>query len=144
MNIHAARLCALSFAAASCLVLGLAAADDKRDRDDNPPGPAGGPGTNWENPPGPRGGPGMSPDHRAFVWKGSRYVFTPSTGGYYYHPSYGYWHPTFGFWNQSSRCWLDNDSNPPGPAGGPGTNWENPPGLKGGPGTSPDAFGRCR
>lgn len=29
---------------------------------DNPPGPAGGPGTNWENPPGPKGGPGASPD----------------------------------------------------------------------------------
>ena len=35
-----------------------------RDRDDNPPGPRGGPGTNWENPPGPRGGPGTSPDRR--------------------------------------------------------------------------------
>jgi hypothetical protein len=34
------------------------------DRDDNPPGPRGGPGTNWENPPGPRGGPGASPDRR--------------------------------------------------------------------------------
>lgn len=33
-----------------------------RDRDDNPPGPVGGRGTNWENPPGPRGGPGASPD----------------------------------------------------------------------------------
>lgn len=33
-----------------------------RDRDGNPPGPRGGPGTNWENPPGPRGGPGTSPD----------------------------------------------------------------------------------
>ncbi|MBU1378829.1 MAG: hypothetical protein KKE02_20690 [Alphaproteobacteria bacterium] len=33
-----------------------------RDHDDNPPGPRGGPGTNWENPPGPRGGPGASPD----------------------------------------------------------------------------------
>ncbi len=32
------------------------------DRDDNPPGAAGGPGTNWENPPGPRGGPGSGPD----------------------------------------------------------------------------------
>jgi hypothetical protein len=32
------------------------------DRDNNPPGPRGGPGTNWENPPGPRGGPGASPD----------------------------------------------------------------------------------
>lgn len=34
------------------------------DRDNNPPGPRGGPGTNWENPPGPRGGPGASPDRR--------------------------------------------------------------------------------
>lgn len=32
------------------------------DRDRNPPGRAGGPGTDWENPPGPRGGPGASPD----------------------------------------------------------------------------------
>ncbi len=31
---------------------------------ENPPGPRGGPGTNWENPPGPRGGPGASPDRR--------------------------------------------------------------------------------
>ncbi len=30
--------------------------------DNNPPGPAGGPGTNWENPPGPIGGPGASPN----------------------------------------------------------------------------------
>lgn len=35
-----------------------------RDLDDNPPGPEGGPGTNWENPPGPEGGPGASPDRR--------------------------------------------------------------------------------
>ena len=34
------------------------------DRDDNPPGPRGGPGTNWENPPGPAGGPGASPNRR--------------------------------------------------------------------------------
>lgn len=32
------------------------------DRDNNPPGPRGGAGTNWENPPGPRGGPGASPN----------------------------------------------------------------------------------
>ena len=38
--------------------------DYYRDRDDNPPGPRGGRGTNWENPPGPRGGPGASPDRR--------------------------------------------------------------------------------
>lgn len=35
------------------------------DRVDNPPGPRGGPGTNWENPPGPIGGRGASPDVRA-------------------------------------------------------------------------------
>lgn len=34
------------------------------DRDNNPPGPAGGRGTNWENPPGPAGGPGASPNRR--------------------------------------------------------------------------------
>jgi len=34
----------------------------RRDPDPNPPGPKGGPGTNWENPPGPTGGPGKSPD----------------------------------------------------------------------------------
>ena len=42
------------------------------DRDNNPPGPRGGAGTNWENPPGPRGGPGASPDAkpwRPWVWK---------------------------------------------------------------------------
>ncbi|MFA6350446.1 MAG: hypothetical protein WCY12_05950, partial [Candidatus Omnitrophota bacterium] len=32
------------------------------DKDNNPPGPEGGAGTNWENPPGPKGGPGASPD----------------------------------------------------------------------------------
>ena len=34
----------------------------KIDKDNNPPGAQGGPGTNWENPPGPKGGPGASPD----------------------------------------------------------------------------------
>ncbi|WP_143780357.1 hypothetical protein [Leptolyngbya sp. 'hensonii'] len=33
-----------------------------RDRDNNPPGQVGGPGTNWENPRGPVGGPGASPN----------------------------------------------------------------------------------
>ncbi len=33
---------------------------------------------------------------------------------------------------------LDSDNNPPGPLGGPGTNWENPPGPIGGPGASPN------
>ena len=30
----------------------------------NPPGPRGGPGTNWHNPPGPRGGPGENQAQR--------------------------------------------------------------------------------
>ena len=30
--------------------------------DNNPPGPRGGEGTNWENRPGPQGGPGAGPD----------------------------------------------------------------------------------
>jgi len=39
---------------------------------------------------------------------------------------------------------IDSDNNPPGPRGGPRTNWENPPGPKGGPGASPDRKGRRR
>jgi len=31
------------------------------DADNNPPGPKGGAGTNWENKPGPKGGPGAGP-----------------------------------------------------------------------------------
>jgi hypothetical protein len=45
------------------LALGTGAAA-AYDWDDNPPGPAGGPGTNWENRPGPQGGPGASPNRR--------------------------------------------------------------------------------
>ncbi len=41
------------------------------DRDNNPPGPKGGPGTNWENRPGPKGGPGAGPDRS----------ITPKAGG---------------------------------------------------------------
>ena len=46
------------------LTLGVAgtsgARDRRHDHDNNPPGRAGGAGTNWENPPGWRGGPGAS------------------------------------------------------------------------------------
>jgi hypothetical protein len=55
----------------------------------------------------------------------------PST---YYNGRYYYQEP-------SRKCWYappDRDDNPPGPRGGPGTNWENPPGPAGGPGASPD------
>lgn len=34
------------------------------DRDNNPPGPRGGKGTNWENPPGPKGARGASPNRK--------------------------------------------------------------------------------
>jgi hypothetical protein len=123
--------------------------------DDNPPGPRGGPGTNWENPPGPRGGPGASPDRRdrevrevvkerVVVVNKVETPFRLAGDGYYYHPNYGYYYPGRGFWNQSAQCWWDRDDNPPGPAGGPGTNWENPPGYRGGPGASPDRYGPCR
>ena len=106
------------------LALTLIAPAGAWDRDDNPPGPIGGPGTNWENPPGPVGGPGTSPDRRP----GHR------------HPRRRclYWrlgHPI--------RDWChDRDDNPPGPIGGPGTNWENPPGPRGGPGASPNRWWR--
>jgi len=97
------------------------------DRDNNPPGPRGGPGTNWENPRGPRGGPGASPDRHSwdpYTYRGWRRTYI---GGVVW-----VWHP-------HRHCWFhDNDQNPPGRRGGPGTNWENPPGPIGGPGASAD------
>lgn len=39
------------------------------DKDNNPPGAKGGPGTNWENPPGPKGGAGTSPDRKPLIKK---------------------------------------------------------------------------
>ncbi len=109
-----------------CMLLMLAAQMGlAKDLDNNPPGPAGGPGTNWENPPGPEGGPGASPDR----WNRYRInppgrVGGPGSGWYYKRP------------NRYYR--YDRDNNPPGPRGGPGTNWENPPGPRGGPGASPN------
>ncbi len=114
---------------AALLLSAGACAHPHRDRDDNPPGPAGGPGTNWENPAGPVGGPGASPDrYRGPIfyaypadWRRARY----RGAIYVYHPR--------------RACWLpDFDDNPPGPAGGRGTNWENPAGPAGGPGASPN------
>jgi hypothetical protein len=130
-------------ATAILLSLSLASSATAKDRDNNPPGRAGGPGTNWENPPGPRGGPGASPN-RVYLYKGQRYTFEQRYSNYFFHANYGYFHPTYGWWNQARRCWNDNDNNPPGPIGGHGTNWENPPGARGGPGASPNRYGRCR
>ena len=94
------------------------------DRDNNPPGPRGGPGTNWENPPGPVGGPGTSPDRYGRVWLNPPGPVGGPGRGRYYWPKRHYR--------------FDNDNNPPGLRGGPGSNWENPPGPRGGPGTSPN------
>ena len=46
--------------------------EHRKDRDNNPPGMAGGRGTNWENRPGPAGGPGASPDRRGGGHLGGR------------------------------------------------------------------------
>ena len=135
---------AIATSLALCVSGTASARDHRYDRDGNPPGRLGGPGTNWENPPGWRGGPGTSPDYRYWHNGGKRYRFNLVAGGYYYSARHGYWHPRYGFWNQVGRCWWDNDNNPPGWVGGRGSNWENPPGWRGGPGASPDRFGRCR
>ena len=50
------------FAAAVFILCGADVYAQRKDKDNNPPGRAGGPGTNWENKPGPQGGPGASPD----------------------------------------------------------------------------------
>lgn len=88
------RKLALTLATALVAALTLPAAY-ARDRDNNPPGPRGGPGTNWENPPGPAGGPGASPDRRC------RFDRDDNPPG-----------PAGGLGT--------NWENPPGPAGGPG------------------------
>jgi len=105
------------------------------DKDNNPPGKAGGPGTNWENPPGAAGGPGASPDvkgphHRTFCKK------YPAHAKCLYNPPGPVGGPGAGPLPPPHK--PDRDNNPPGKAGGPGTNWENPPGAKGGPGASPN------
>lgn len=101
------------------------------DRDGNPPGPAGGPGTNWENRPGPAGGPGASPDRRPRLSPEQREklkAMSPEERHALVEKMR----------ERRARLHHDRDNNPPGPAGGPGSNWENPPGPVGGPGASPD------
>ncbi|MEJ2621808.1 MAG: hypothetical protein P8163_16600 [Candidatus Thiodiazotropha sp.] len=112
------------FVLAVMFVLSTTAALAK-DKDDNPPGPVGGPGTNWENPPGPEGGPGASPDRR--------YPYRLTPPGLIGGPGSNWYYKRF-----NPRYRYDRDNNPPGPRGGPGTNWENPPGPRGGPGASPN------
>tara|TARA_R110002167_G_scaffold34751_23_gene111139 strand:+ start:566 stop:949 length:384 start_codon:yes stop_codon:yes gene_type:complete len=81
------------------------------DFDDNPPGPRGGWGTNWENPPGPVGGPGASPD-RYYRHSESRYEFSPRRYGYYFNRDLGYYHPDFGWMDNRRMCWRDEAWSP--------------------------------
>ncbi len=202
------------------------------DKDNNPPGPAGGAGSNWENRPGPQGGPGSSPDRRPIYrnhgdndnnppgpaggqgtnwekndrprgweqgkkegWDGQK--LPPGQYRKNDHPkpnidfnhdgtvdanekaqayekyiapnrekrehrqemkeewkeNKAEWKEKKEEWKTKKEAWKENkaewkeehprlhrdrDNNPPGPAGGKGTNWENPRGPKGGPGASPN------
>ena len=157
-----------------------------KDRDNNPPGPKGGPGTNWENPPGPRGGQGMGADKFDFdKWaenhpdlKGKMDLDGDGTLDDSERQSARekmreHWREKKDEWIEKRKdlrekmdtnndgniepaehkaameTWKaehpyrrDRDNNPPGPKGGPGTNWENPLGPRGGPGMGPDRFDR--
>src|SRR3990167_614074 len=73
------------------------------DRDNNPPGPRGGRGTNWEKPPGPMGGSGASPDRQRPRLDRDNNPPGPRGGR------------------------GTNWENPPGPAGGPGAGPPRPP-----------------
>ena len=102
-----------------------------RDRNNNPPGPRGGRGTNWDNPPGPEGGPGASP-YRRRDWDNNPPGPRGGRGTNWENPP----GPRGGYGTSPDRR-RDWDNNPPGPRGGAGTNWDNPPGPEGGPGASP-------
>ena len=102
------------------------------DRDNNPPGAVGGPGTNWENPPGPQGGPGAGPDRPNLTMEQRQKLkaMTPQQRQRFFE----------NLREQRKQSRPDRDNNPPRSTGGPGTNWENPPGPRGGPGASPDRY----
>lgn len=112
------------------------------DRNHNPPGPAGGPGTNWNNPPGPAGGPGVGPGGHHRHHKHHRLLQKHMTNAEWLAFRSLTLAERHAFCDKKrirrDDCWYDKDDNPPGPAGGAGTNWENPPGPAGGPGASPD------
>jgi len=93
----------------------------------NPPGPRGGPGTNWENPPGPQGGAGATPDNlkeKAVVDEEWEKMADTNQDGVVDRFEAQQW--------RRRRAGMGD--NPPGSAGGEGTDWENPPGPRGGPG----------
>ncbi len=142
MKRYFARSCVVILAAAFAAVVAVNCY--AADKDNNPPGKAGGQGTNWENPPGPAGGPGASPDVKGPPPKHHKeHKFCnkhPSHPKCRYNPPGPAGGPGAGAIPPPppGKPPKDRDNNPPGKAGGPGTNWENPPGAKGGPGASPD------
>ncbi len=89
---------------AGILAAGFAMSAYAIDRDDNPPGPVGGPGTNWENPPGPKGGPGTSPDRHHWCKQHPKKCLDRDNN------------PPGPIGGPGT-----NWENPPGPKGGPGT-----------------------
>lgn len=101
-------------AALAAAALTACASDPYRygyDNDDNPPGPRGGWGTNWENPPGPAGGPGASPD-RYYRYQGQRYAFSPRQDGYYFNSDLGYYSPQHGWLDNDRQCWRGREWTP--------------------------------
>lgn len=110
-------------------------ANEQHHRNSNPPSQAGGPGADRENPPGPAGDPGASPDRRPRMspeMKEKLQSMTPDQRKEFFHDAR----------ERRAKNRQDHGNNPPGKAGGPGTDWENPPGPAGGPGASPDRHPR--
>ena len=102
----------ISTVAITAMVLGTTTPLYARDRDNNPPGPRGGPGTNWENPPGHRGGPGASPDRHWYgpVHRGHAYVVPPNRYRVYRNVyvvrPYGHWYYGYGPYHDDSAAYA--------------------------------------
>ena len=102
---------------------------DNRDPDNNPPGPRGGEGTNWENPPGAEGGAGASPNAKPPLGEKADLNNDGTVDDFEKRKA---------IQHRQHNGHRDQDNNPPGPKGGEGSNWENRPGPQGGPGAGPD------
>ena len=114
------------------------------DADNNPPGPAGGRGTNWENRPGPQGGPGAGPDQRPRLSPEQREKMKTATPEERQQLIQDVREKRQEQRENRQEARRDRDNNPPGPVGGRGTNWENRPGPQGGPGAGPNRQQRPR
>ena len=107
----------------------------------NPPGPAGGPGTNWGNPPGPAGGPGTNWGEQAGQGGDREREMRQQMRREMMKRMFDANHDGTLEPEEKMRAMQIMrerfGNNPPGPAGGPGTNFGNPPGPEGGPGQGP-------